>query len=261
MRIRTIKPEFWRDPDSTGRWSDELKLFYIGLWCVADDAGRFVWDEELIAADLFPFNRDADVKRLLEQLRRTGRVLPYDVGGRKYGFLPKFAKHQRINRPTPSRLPEPPADLPEDSVSPPGGLIAGKERDQGKGSGSREQVESAELVADAPTPAPSPVVFTLQCSGKGPSTYDVTQAQVDDWSATYPGVDVLAEIRKSAAWQEANPRRRKTHRGMAGHLVSWLGRAQDGGRGRGGDGNLGVSPAEEHVEGSVNVHALSGGAR
>ncbi len=75
MRIRSIKPEFWRDPDTTGRWPADLKLFYIGMWCVADDEGRFAWDPELIAADLFPYDRGADVAGLLDRLREAGRLV------------------------------------------------------------------------------------------------------------------------------------------------------------------------------------------
>jgi hypothetical protein len=233
VRIRSIKPEFWRDPDSTGRWPADLKLFYIGLWCVADDDGRFPWEPDLIAADLYPYDRDADVGGLLTRLVEAGRAISYEVAGRRYGFLPKFGKHQRINRPTPSRLPPPPVGLMEPSLNLPGGLTAGEgsgNRDQGSGGEEQRSVAGAEPVADAPAPAPaSPVAFTFRCSGREPKTYDVTQAQLDEWTEAFPGVDVLSELRKSAAWQDANPSKRKTHRGMAAHLVSWLGRAQDGG--------------------------------
>jgi hypothetical protein len=75
------------------------------------------------------------------------------------------------------------------------------------------------------------VAFAFKCSGAGSKVYEVTQGQVAEWAAAFPGVDVLAELRKSAAWQEADPaKRRKTHRGMAAHLVGWLSRTQDGGR-------------------------------
>lgn len=153
MRIRSIKPEFWRDPDTTGRWPGDLKLFYVGLWCVADDQGRFAWDADLIAADLFPFDRTADVAGLLERLRATGRVMRYEAAGRAFGFLPKFAKHQKINRPTASRLPPPPEGLTDDSVRAHGGLTPGAWiRDQG--SGSLEEAPRGEPTAPPAAPAP-----------------------------------------------------------------------------------------------------------
>lgn len=243
MRIRAIKPEFWSDA-RTGEWNAQLALFYVGIWQSADDSGRLRLDPRLIRSELDPFDAKfggADgVAELLEQLVRLGRILPYEVEGQRYGVVAKFAEHQVINRPTKSRLPEPPRGLRAPSVSPPGALtrndvVEGKGRDQGsgsEGSGSEGSGRERGAVADAPAPAPaSPVVYALRCSGRGPKTYDVTQAQLDEWAAAFPGIDVLGEVRKSASWQDANPSRRKTHRGMASHLVSWLGRAQDSAQG------------------------------
>lgn len=242
MRIRSIKPEFWTDAMS-GEWDARLALFYIGIWQAADDAGRLRLDPRLLRAELDPFDAKFGgtdgVAELLERLVSLGRILAYDVDGLRYGVVARFAAHQKIDRPTKSRLPDPPASLAEDSARTQRALAQNHVVDQGSGiKGSRDQGEDqgagcAESVADAPAPAPtSPVVFTLRCSGKGPKAYDVTQAQVDEWSAAFPGVEVLAELRKSVAWQDANPSKRKTHRGMAKHLVSWLSGAQDRGRSR-----------------------------
>lgn len=87
-------------------------------------------------------------------------------------------------------------------------------------------------VAPSPgdSPPSSPVVASLPCVGEGPKEYGVTAAQVAGWSEAYPGVDVAGEVRKAHAWLEANPKRRKTHRGCPAFLVRWLGRAQNGGR-------------------------------
>jgi hypothetical protein len=74
-------------------------------------------------------------------------------------------------------------------------------------------------------------VSVLPCVGQGPSEYEVTELQVALWREAYPGIDVLGEVRKARAWLEANPTRRKTHRGMPAFLVSWLNRAQDRGAG------------------------------
>jgi hypothetical protein len=90
-----------------------------------------------------------------------------------------------------------------------------------------------ELLAASPNdspPAPA-VVSVLPCVGQGPSEYEVTELQVALWREAYPGIDVLGEVRKARAWLEANPTRRKTHRGMPAFLVSWLNRAQNGSRG------------------------------
>jgi hypothetical protein len=224
VRIRSIKPDFFRDPDTTGRWAAELKMFYVGLWCVADDSGRFAWDEDLIASDLYPFDRKADVGHFLEQLVEAGVVTQYEVDGRRYGYLKNFDRHQKINKPTPSRLPAPsegtPVVLPESYGSPPGILPAGKER---KG---RDQGKEGKGGAEASSP-PSPVVVVCPCVGHGAHDYAVTLAQVDEWAPVYPGIDVRAEVLKAKAWLDANPTKRKTQSGVPRFLVSWLGRAQD----------------------------------
>lgn len=46
------------------------------------------------------------------------------------------------------------------------------------------------------------------------------------WRTAYPGVEVLAEVRKAHAWEVSNPSRRKVNR--ASFLAKWLARAQDG---------------------------------
>lgn len=38
MRARLVRPEFWAD-SKVARMSDSVRLFYVGLWCVADDCG------------------------------------------------------------------------------------------------------------------------------------------------------------------------------------------------------------------------------
>ena len=55
----------------------------------------------------------------------------------------------------------------------------------------------------------------------------VTDRMVDDWERLFPGVDVVQALNRAEAWLEANPKRRKTARGMKSFLVAWLSREQD----------------------------------
>ncbi len=50
------------------------------------------------------------------------------------------------------------------------------------------------------------------------------------WKQSYPGVNILAEIKKAHAWETANPDRRKINR--ARFLTGWLSRCQDSPRER-----------------------------
>lgn len=96
MRARGIKPEFWRD-ERMGRLPDAVRLFYIGLWQQADDAGWFRVRPAEIAADLYPYRdakrREQQVRDWIAELAELGRVvvLPCD-----HAYIPSFAKHQRF---------------------------------------------------------------------------------------------------------------------------------------------------------------------
>ena len=49
------------------------------------------------------------------------------------------------------------------------------------------------------------------------------------WAKAYPAVDVFQEIRAMESWLDANPKKRKTKRGIKSFVVRWLGRAQNQG--------------------------------
>jgi hypothetical protein len=75
---------------------------------------------------------------------------------------------------------------------------------------------------------------------------------LDDWirlqAEANPGVDLIAEARRAAAWEASNPTRRK--RDIRRFLGGWFGRAQDrpgNGRPRQQDGPASVINIEERV--------------
>jgi hypothetical protein len=108
--MRSVKPEFWADP-SLARLSRDARLMYIALWNFADEHGRLFGDPRYIKGQVFPYDDDltaAEVGELLGQLVTAGKIRPYSVGGDAYLFLPKLAKHQRLEQEkVPSRLPDP----------------------------------------------------------------------------------------------------------------------------------------------------------
>lgn len=61
---------------------------------------------------------------------------------------------------------------------------------------------------------------------KDGTAFTPTPAQLAEWRAAFPHVDVEAELRHAAAWCSANPAKRKTRRGAPAFIVSWLGRAK-----------------------------------
>ena len=148
MRIRSVKPDFWRD-EITGLMVPDVALFYVGLSGYADDDGRFEWSPALIRADLDPYDakwRGLDgIASMLEALLRLKRVVRYEVEGRTYGFIPTQKKHQKPNRPSPSKLPPPPDGLTATAVSNHCTLTAGVGEGvgEGEGEGSGERTRAA----------------------------------------------------------------------------------------------------------------------
>ena len=125
-RIRTIKPGFFASED-VACLSIRARLTWIGLWTYADDLGRGKDNTRLIKAALYPLD-DVTLRGIdddLAELETNGRIRRYEVDGSHYLQVVAFDEHQRINRPTPSKIPPPPEDavnthaqLTEPSLSP-----------------------------------------------------------------------------------------------------------------------------------------------
>lgn len=96
MRIRAVRPDFWQD-DILGHLSDPVRLFYIGLWCVADDAGWLEWKPAQLGASLYPYRtasrRQRDIEAWGETLSDAGRIVRHPCGCAR---VPTLTKHQRI---------------------------------------------------------------------------------------------------------------------------------------------------------------------
>lgn len=246
-RIRTIKPDFVQS-QSIARVSREARLLFILLWTVADDEGRLRGHPRLLSSSLYPFDDDAHalMPRWLDELEAVGCIVRYscNVSGTDYIAIPAWRTHQRIDRPSKSLLPPPPAISRSDNSAKPRepSRILDTERKgkEGKGKESAElEKQEAEnpqssaayrsppelVLLPIPTPPPSePVARIPLIDG---SSYTVEKAQVAEWANAYPAVAIVTELHRMTAWVEANPKNRKTRRGVLRFIVSWLSRAQD----------------------------------
>lgn len=113
MRIRSIKPEFWRSGD-VAALSRENRLLFIGLWSYVDDNGVGIDDERLIASDLFPLDEDPKETREfvsdgLACLSRETLIVRYEVNGKRYLYVSTWNLHQRVDNPNKARFPLPPS--------------------------------------------------------------------------------------------------------------------------------------------------------
>lgn len=110
-RIRTIKPDFW-EHEGIGCLTPAARLLYIATWNLADDEGLLRWTPTVIKANVFLYDDTLDipaVTALMKELEDRHYVHPYRGGTaqQRLGWVVNFRKHQRINRPQPSRLPPP----------------------------------------------------------------------------------------------------------------------------------------------------------
>ena len=190
-RIRTVKPEL-RTSLVVASWPIPARYGWVLLWGYLDDHGRGLDDTRLIKADLFPLDRSVTEKTLDGWLAlwstpttdvRQAPLCRYEVAGQRYIHAVNWREHQRVNRPSPSRLPacplhessvRPHGRLTEDSVNPHGSLSddslrahSARVRSRGAGEqGSRDTTTSGPPAAPGePDPAPP----------------DTAQALVADW--------------------------------------------------------------------------------
>ena len=149
-RIRTVKPEFWTD-EKVVECSIPARLLFIGLFNFANDMGCLERSPKRLKMQIFPADA-LDCEPLIQELITHGLLTEYSVNDVCYLQIKGFLKHQKINRPSASKIPLPPefteskagkeekrapnqGGLMEDSVNPHGGLTDGKGR-EGTGKGS-----------------------------------------------------------------------------------------------------------------------------
>jgi hypothetical protein len=105
-RIRTIKPEFPQS-ETIGRLSRDARLLFVQLWTIADDCGRLRGASRMLASLLYPYDNDAPklIGAWLDELEKKECIRRYEVEGSQYIEIINWLKHQKIDRPSTSRIP------------------------------------------------------------------------------------------------------------------------------------------------------------
>lgn len=223
-RIRSIKPEFPHS-ESMGSVSRESRLLFILLWTVADDSGRLRGNSRMLASILFPYDDDAKdlIEGWLEQLELEGCVKRYQVGRDSYLEICNWLNHQKIDRPTQSKIPsfsEASAIPREDSRS----ITVGREGigEDRKGSGVDQEAPSKSVslrVAD---------LVALEIPEQLAKDY-LSNRKAKKSPLTQTALDGIAREAAQAGITLAIAIRTCTERGWIGFKASWLNN-QRGGR-------------------------------
>ncbi|CAD1792680.1 hypothetical protein [Xanthomonas arboricola] len=165
-RIRTIKPEFWKHEDLSAL-PEITHMLAAALLNHADDEGYFNANPALVKAECLPL-RESSVSThdSLQSLAKVGFIeLGVGEDGKRYGRVVKFDEHQRVNRPTPSKIKAMQvvwessvtthAQLSEPSPPERKGTGKGKEQGREEETSSLRSDSSASLTLTPPGPPPA----------------------------------------------------------------------------------------------------------
>jgi hypothetical protein len=204
-RIRTLKPEFFKDEEIHGL-PMEARLLFQGLWLLADREGRLEDRPRFIHAEIFPYDANFDINSLLNLLAEQNFVFRYEIKGKKFIEIKNFLKHLRPN----SR--EPKSEIPARART----RTHAHAQEEGKGRGTGKEREGDKGTASATRVPKTPDEF-LKSLRENPA---------------YKSIDIDRELAKMDAWLQTpkGKRRQKTK----GFILNWLNRIDtpiDGGSG------------------------------
>lgn len=211
MRIRSIKPEFWRSDDI-----DELRipdrLLFIGLWSYVDDNGVGIYSIKDIVGDLFAGDmlRDSNetlirVKEGLKALFEHGLIEIYSQDGRDYLAITNWSKHQRVPNPNKPRYPLPSNDSEPCFTGINESLIRPNE-DLGTGTG-----EQGNRGTDIPPIAPQGATTKNKTQPRTPIPPDWQPDEAARTLASEYNIDIEKSAEKFRLWAEAK----------GGRLADW----------------------------------------
>jgi len=221
-RIRTIKPEFPQS-ETIGKLSRDARLLFIQLWTICDDAGRTRGASRMLASLLYPYDTDAPslIDDWLAELDRLGVIIRYRVGDNAYVQVAKWREHQKIDRPSDSRLPpfannrEASRVLDEPSTTD----LGPRTVDLGPVPRTVDRGPKVKSVR-AQTALTEPEAFTAFYArypkkvGKG----DALKA----WITLNPSPELIAEIHRALDWQIGQPKWKENGGEFIKHPSGWI---------------------------------------
>jgi hypothetical protein len=224
-RTRNVKPSFFKN-EHLAECEPMARLLFVGLWTLADSAGRMEYRPLRIKAELFPYDA-CDIVPMLAQLAERRFVVIYQVGDKSYLEIPTFAEHQRCH----------PSETPEGFP--------------GCEDGQAVIFHGEQLFSAANCALPSFNPYTSNPSTLGaPSTPQrrrcskpadplrwsaesgwegITDADHAEWLRAYPAADLPVELQKAHLWLVANPKKARKSNWRKWVTTVWLSKCQDRG--------------------------------
>jgi len=115
MKIRSIHPEFFTDT-KIAQLSPHARIFYIGLWCVADDYGRGRLIPKTLEGQVFPHDI-VDINHLVYELEKRQFIRRYEIDGEQFFQVRKWDSWQKPRYQGKTNIPEPTDDSWVDAES------------------------------------------------------------------------------------------------------------------------------------------------
>lgn len=198
-----VSTRLWRNPKFQSV-SFYARLTFLGLVTSdeIDDEGRMTGDPEAIALMQFPGDKVArrDMPKWLDQLAGIGFIVPYEVAGKPYIEVPKFAEHQDSRYKT-------------KSVIPPSPMESTTRRNHPETAGDRLQVKDHDHVEVKELPTPltprkrggdGPPEFEQFWKSYPPSRRLGKPDALHEWKALRLSPDEVSQIMRSLeAWKSS----------------------------------------------------------
>ncbi|MCM6776255.1 hypothetical protein NDR87_18825 [Nocardia sp. CDC159] len=165
MRIRSIKPEFWRS-DDIDRLTWHERLVFIGLWSYVDDNGVGLDKLAAICADLFAADVEREPRETFERVAEAlstfaerGLIERYTVEGKAFLYVTGWGRHQRVDKPNRARYPLPTSQdgEPRESSRHPRETVARSSRPEQRNRGTEENSSSKSSSSAKPPKQDEPI--------------------------------------------------------------------------------------------------------
>jgi hypothetical protein len=258
MRLhnRQIKGSFWSDPDLIYELNRDQRMFFIGLTQLAEDSGCLEYDPRSFKIILYPADNDINPEALVEwteKIIKMGKLIVYEVEGKKYLYIKNFPKHQSLRTPAPPEIPLPiwicwkpregssrygmyVYESSNNYVATPtypcsNSNIAIKEENRIEENRIEENRIEENRIEEYPelsheiSGTPFIDLPKIGSVSQPDKVHTVTEEDIAQYQEVYPNVDVKAELKKMKLWLDANPSKRKKN--VKSFIARWLAKEQD----------------------------------